>query len=222
VASLRYWDWSDSGGVESRRWFVDQLPWTGLEAWEFMKCKPFQKWTTPTVSWRRRPKFLEDMPWTIDSVPLVSDRFKRFLEEKVPGHAQFLPLRMEGPGVDDEHRFFWAVNWLKCVDCLDLARSMNEYSPEEGGGVFKEWTVIDPHRIPVDVVIGRLDKGGDRMSQVLIRDDLRRAIISAGFTGPQFYGVWHSDDPGAPAPLWSPTSGRVDRDAPAGPWPGYR
>lgn len=59
----------------------------------------------------------------------------------------------------------------------------------------------------------------DAMTHVLIREDLMKKIKKAGFKGPQFRDKWHCTDPEAPAPLWKPGGGRVDRDAPDGPWP---
>ncbi len=219
---MRYFEISSSGGT--RRWFIGDVPWSAKKAsWEFIKCRRIAKWS-PQIVRGNKTRVFEDMPDTVCTTPLASEALKQFLEREAPDTAQFLPVRMEGPNVDEAHRNYWVINWLKSVDCLDKARSLNEYPPEDGGGVFKEWTVIDPSRIPADFVVGRLNMGlgGDTMSRVLIRDDLMHRIIKARFKGPQFTAVWHSNDRGAPAALWKPGGGRVERDAPDGPWPGYR
>lgn len=95
---------------------------------------------------------LEDMPWT-GSVPLVSDRFKKFIEAEAPDHAQFfeaelvLPTKPIDPsdkkymlpkakrlykklypnGFDPEvlrpMQPYYIVNWLHSVDCIDLERT---------------------------------------------------------------------------------------------------
>lgn len=96
---------------------------------------------------------LEDMPWT-GSVPLVSERFKNFIEANAPGHAQFFEAELRLPnkpinpsdkkymlpkgkrlykklypnGFDPEvlrpTQPYYVVNWLHSVDCIDVERSL--------------------------------------------------------------------------------------------------
>jgi len=148
----------------------------------------------------------ESRRWFIDLKPLERD------------HAQFLPVTLEGLGVDEVHREYWLVNWLKRLDCLDESRSMNEY---ESGMVYSGWTVVDPRLFPPNVLVGRLNSKGDHYSQTVIRGDLLAKLIQGKLPGPQIHGVWHSGDRGAPEPLCKPGGGQVERKPPDGPWPGY-
>ncbi len=182
-----------------------------------MKCTPIEEWRRPVYR-GQATKVFEDFPWTVDGTFLVSKSLKSFFEKEAPDHAQFLPVTMEGPAVDEAHREYWLVNWLKRLDCLDESRSMNEY---DSGMVYSEWTVVDPRLFPPDVLVGRLNSKGDHYSQTLIREDLLAKLIQGKFTGPQIHGVWHSGDRGAPEPLWKPGGGQVERKPPDGPWPGY-
>lgn len=213
---MRYLSLSNDGG--RRRWFINECPWHGSSrTWDFMKCKRIRTWRRPTYR-GQATKVFEDFPWTVDGMHLVSKALKSFFEEEAPGHAQFLPVTMKGPGVGRTHRNYWLVNWLKRLDCLDESRSLNHY---DFGPVYAEWTVLDPGRFPPDVLIGRLDTKGDHYPQTLIREDLATKLVRAKFTGPQLNEVWHSRDRGAPAAKWKPGGGQVIRKPPNGPWPGY-
>jgi hypothetical protein len=205
--TLRFFKLSCRGGIERRRWIV-KPPWDFKFEWKLQNGGILETWEEVAVQ-GRQAELLDDMPWSLDSNFFVSDRFREFLEAEVPGHAQFLPVRMEGPGVDEAHRRYWAVNWLHLLDCIDLPRSMDEGT----AGPWMPTVVIDPARIPPDILVGRLKH---RLVTTIIRGDLVKKIKKAKFTGPQFYEVWLSTDQDAPGPIWKPG---VKRDKNSMPWP---
>lgn len=102
---------------------------------DFRRCQRIINWKEPEIR-ASRAKTIEDMPDTVSRTPLASDALRRFLESEVPGAAQFLPVTITAPGLEAAGRQYWIVNCLRVAACLDKARSLNEYEPESGGGVF--------------------------------------------------------------------------------------
>jgi hypothetical protein len=148
--------------------------------------RPMDGWTPPVFAADPPPAF-EDVPWAAGCFLLVSSRLRAFLEAEAPGAAQYLPVVIEGPGAEGAGPYF-AVNWLRTLPCLDEAASMNV---DPTGRRYVEVPVIDPRRAPADAVIGPL---GGYTVVTLVRDDLRKKLKAAGFTGPQFYKIAHSTD----------------------------
>ncbi|MCC5787307.1 MAG: hypothetical protein JJU33_11475 [Phycisphaerales bacterium] len=130
---------------------------------------------------------LEDMPWAMYA-PVVSDRFRAFLEEHAPGHAQYFEVIFKGPKKLIPDRPYFLVNWLHVVDCIDFDKS-DWYEEDEDGDEprydFNE-IVLDPTRVPPEVRIFRL-----RHFEVVTAIDsgLADEIKRAKFTGPQFYRI---------------------------------
>lgn len=190
---MKYSKLTGRGG--SRRWQIfsaDEHWCNRVIGTKFWRGKPYpvDKWPSPPPLWisKKRPQRLEDMPWSVGYFYVVSTRFRAFLERESPGCAQFLPMRIEGPGAEDIKSPYWVVNWLRLFNCLDEEASMNE----DEHGRYVEVPVIDPRRIPADGLIGMLKK---YEVVTLIRDDLRKKIKAAGFTGPQFFDVASIDVP---------------------------
>jgi len=156
---------------------------------------------------------LEDMPWSF-IVPIVSQRFKEFLETEAPGHAEFFEVELVGPkpfdpdslkhmlpkgrrrfkamfpnGFDPEalrpRQPYYVVNWLHALDCIDRERSIRDSAPDDPDITF-EVIEIDPRRVPEDVLIFRPVLF---MVTTYIDTRLAKKILDAGFTGPQFYPI---------------------------------
>ncbi len=121
----------------------------------------------------------------VNSSLTVSDRLRSFFETEAPGAAEYLPIRIEGPGSERASSRYWIMNWLKVFDCLDEEASINT---DDTGRRYVEVPVIDPRRIPPDGVLGVL-KGFEVVQ--LVRNDLRLKLIKAGFTGLWFTKIAH-------------------------------
>ncbi|MBL8875872.1 MAG: hypothetical protein JNM86_08770 [Phycisphaerae bacterium] len=118
----------------------------------------------------------------------MSPRLRSFLEKEAPGAAEYLPVRIEGPG-SEKLPPYWAMNFLKVFNCLDEDESINT---DERGGKFVEVPVIDPSRVPSDGVLGLL--GGFQVLR-LMRADLKRKYEEQKFLGGFFMKVASIDRP---------------------------
>ncbi|MCW5765346.1 MAG: hypothetical protein KIT68_05165 [Phycisphaeraceae bacterium] len=137
------------------------------------------------VHLRRTPAGFRGLPFTVIDIYVASTPLRKFLEQEAPGACEFLPIRIQGPGIESVPHRFWAINWIRVFDCLD-PRSMEQ--TEDGPKVVVP--IIDPSRIPPDGVLGLL---GEYEVVRLIRNDLRLKLIRAGFTGLDFYHIAHSN-----------------------------
>lgn len=131
---------------------------------------------------------VEDMPWC-GMAYVVSKRFRKFLAQEAPGHAQYFEAEVTGAKKSLEKLApalpYSVVNWLHLVDCINLKKS--EYDIDEEPGEQPDYTfyrlVLDPKKVPDDVLIFRLKHDE---TTVVIDARLARKITDAGITGPQF------------------------------------
>lgn len=133
-------------------------------------------------------KTIEDVLSPVEDYYLVSPRLREFLEKHAPGAAEFLPIRIEGPGSERRPQY-WAINFLRVLNCLDEDESINT---DACGGKFVEVPVIDPSRVPPDGVLGLL--GGFQVLR-LMRHDLKRKYEEQKFLGGFFSKVASIDRP---------------------------
>lgn len=211
----RFMTLSCSGGNECKRWMVSP-GWDVTTEMSVRRRALISEWSEASAIVESKGGIqIEDMPWSIDNNFIISDRFRKFLEREAPGHAQFLGIRFTGPAKLVPKERYWLVNWLKEIDCLDRARSMEEGT----AGPYVKWVVIDPARVPDDVLVGYVVGA---LPDLFMRGDLIRKIKKAGVTGPQFRELWYSTDADAPPPSWRPGRRRPESERPAKPWPGYR
>jgi hypothetical protein len=125
---------------------------------------------------------VDDYPAVGDGYVVVSQIVRELWEAEAPGAAQYLPIRLEGPGVVKQ---YWAVNWLCLIDCLD-----EQSYDEDANGRFVQVPIIDANRIPDDQVLGAVK---DFTPLRILRNDLRLKMIKAGITGVRFSKVAHAD-----------------------------
>jgi hypothetical protein len=113
---------------------------------------------------RRTPRFkvvpplrrVEDMPWC-GAAHVVSSWFRRFLQREAPGHAQFFRAEVTGPKrllsmLAAAEPYYYVVNWLHLIDCIDLRKS--EYDVEE-----------EPGEEPDDIFFRLVLNSGDTISE---------------------------------------------------------
>lgn len=131
---------------------------------------------------------VEDMPWC-GMAHVVSNRFRRFLQQEAPGHAQFFKAELTGSkkllqAVSPACPYY-VVNWLHVVDCIDLKKTqydLNDELDEDPDYTFFRLT-LSPAKVPRDVSIFRLKH---EVGTVVIDAQLANKIEAAGITGPQF------------------------------------
>ncbi|MCB9844665.1 MAG: hypothetical protein H6811_01580 [Phycisphaeraceae bacterium] len=151
-----------------------------------------------------------DLATDLTYMYVISSRLRSFLEAEAPGAAEYLPVRFEGPRSEEIPEPYWAMNWLRVLDCMDEDACTNI---DEDGKPFIVVPVIDPAKAPEDGVLGLL--GGYTVMK-LIRNDLRLKMQKAGFTGIWFMRLSHSRDPFSPQYR---LVGRPDKDPPPPPPP---
>lgn len=147
---------------------------------------PIDDWDGSLTVRCEEPGPLEDFPWANEHV--ASDRLRLLMEKHAPRCAQYLPLTvMLYDGTPSQDRY-WLVNWLHTVDFCD--RRCSDYATNGEHTSYFD-VVVDGAAIPDHKPICRM---AGSPSFVVIRDDIKRAIESAGITGCQFYSVRMLDD----------------------------
>ncbi len=128
----------------------------------------------------------EDFPWIYDSVPIVSDRMRSFLESEAPEHVDFLPIRATFRAKPFTGQRYWIMVCRHIIECIDFERS--EFSPIEGAPhrlSFSHIELFEP-AIPKKTAIFRTAFNTDA---IYVRESFRDAIIASGLTGCQFYNI---------------------------------
>lgn len=137
---------------------------------------------------------LEDMPWSLHC-EVVSDRFRKFIEEHAPEHAQFFQVDFYGPKKLLPTQPYYIINWIRVIDCIDMQKSDYErYEILGSNGVFRNRfysIVIDENRVQDDVKVFRLKHCEHYVG---IRDDFAKQMRAAGLTGIQIYDLPHRHD----------------------------
>lgn len=132
---------------------------------------------------------VEDMPWC-GMAYVVSERFRKLLKEKAPGHAQFFKAEVTGPKKQVAMLApalpYHVVNWLHVVDCIDMKKSEYDADDDGEGEYLFSRVVLDATRVPEDVLIFRLRQDE---TTTMIDAALAKKIRKAGITGPQFYNL---------------------------------
>jgi hypothetical protein len=121
-------------------------------------------------------------------VPVVSERFREFLERRAPGHAQFFPVRLEGPAELLPKSPYYVVNWTKILPAIDMDKSVYRRRPLYKGSTQEfisfDSIIIDERSVPVNVRAFRLEKFS---VAVVIDTEFANEIKEYGLTGVQFY-----------------------------------
>lgn len=190
-----FWKWSYTGANRHGRTLVRAVDeeWSrykGCGLWIGRRKSAKAVWQSPPPVFRILNKFkvVEDLLLAVEDYYLVSPRLREFLEKEAPGAAEFLPIRIEGPG-SDRLPPYWAINFMRVFSCLDEDESINT---DETGRRFVEVPVIDPSKVPPDGVLGLL--GGFQVLR-LMRHDLKRKYEEQKFLGGFFSKVASIDRP---------------------------
>lgn len=192
---VSYWSWNYDGSNRHGRTSVtavdeDWSRYKGCGLWIGRRRSATKSWPDPAPTFKVLNNFktIEDLLWPLEDYYLVSPRLREFLEKEAPGAAEYLPVRIEGPG-SDRLPPYWAMNFLRVFNCLDEDESINT---DETGRRFVEVPVIDPLRVPPDGVLGLL--GGFQVMR-LMRHDLKRKYEEQKFLGGFFSKVASVDRP---------------------------
>ncbi|MCO6438434.1 MAG: hypothetical protein J5J06_15195 [Phycisphaerae bacterium] len=122
------------------------------------------------------------MPWIIQGHTIVSDRLKEMIEQKFPGHAQFVPTQLSQNQVIQA---YWVVNWLHVLEVFDL-NSVGYYDEDGDYQFYDARPAIPIRRIPAEVHVFRPFM---LQSRQVVSSTFRDVVETHGFTGPQFYDI---------------------------------
>ncbi len=119
------------------------------------------------------------------SWPIISDKFRRLLEEIVETDVQFFPAPLWDEITQERISGYWIINVLKRVSCVDMDKSVYEFFPETDIiQSFDKWC-LTRELIP-DASIFRPDEGA---AEIFVTDEIVRLAVHANITGIAFEEV---------------------------------
>lgn len=149
---------------------------------------------------------VEDCPWAMPTMFVVSDRLRGILEVAAPDNCQFFPMKLWHNGRPCP-LVYWAM-YVDSVDCADQEKSGRSGSLIVDPVIIEDQVPTSTHVFRVKIGID--SKGADFSSSgILVRDALRRTLKKEKVTGCGFYQPpkpsepWDvsetlTSDPGAP------------------------
>lgn len=185
---LRYFEFSDKGGDFDSPRCMGRIYLRGTRPWEIgRRGQRITSWYHRNVVRLIDASPLQDMPWIIGYVQVISDRLRLFLEATAPDCVQYLPLRAFHGREELPLYNYWVANWLPVVDCIDW-RLSKVWS--KGAKAKLIWPrIIDlnrTHGVPLLIV-------KEQHGLLLIRSDLKEMLQREGITGCQ-YGTIEQHD----------------------------
>lgn len=126
------------------------------------------------------------------TVPIVSLRLKQALEKITRDEVEFIAVEVAGMTAEQrvQHGEFFIMNVCKQVECLDPARSMVTYYPDDNYGgkdagkismIYR--LVLDPTRIVGDEHIFRLP---EYPFVIIVSEKVRDIVLENNYTGMRF------------------------------------
>lgn len=114
----------------------------------------------------------------------VAEKVKEAMQGALVGKAEFLPFTLVTGKGKPLAGTYWVVNVLEIHDCVDRDKTEGSASGARPGGYAEiRKLVLDDDKIPKDVNVFRIDP---RPEILVVRDDLRSALESGGFSGIRF------------------------------------
>lgn len=123
---------------------------------------------------------IQDCPWPVMSMFMISDRVRVILDDIAPNNCQFFPVSLWRNGAKIDI-VYW-IMYVDSIDCVDPTRS------EWMGDRINEPFIVED-RVPVDTHIFRAwypEKSFSGMS-IFVRDRVRRVLKREKVTGCFFY-----------------------------------
>jgi hypothetical protein len=124
---------------------------------------------------------LPDNVRNVDSVAVVSNNLKEFIESWQPRDVEYLPVKIidhKGKVASEKH---FVVNPINLQDCLDTNKSGCKWSDIVRDKIYElEKLIIDESRIAAETLVFRMKY---YYRPILVRRDLADAISQQGFTG---------------------------------------
>lgn len=194
---LRFFSWYPAGDFDAKgrpdpNWSVDepQLP-TGIHWWDLDAGRYIDDWPSDVVAEFDEDVEPTDFPLADHLLPLHSPRLKDLIaREGLLGDVQYLPLRLRGRQAGLIVEGYCVANYLCVLDCLDRGRSQYETWTKDNLLFWeKRESMLGTFRDIYKCVLDRSQIAANRLfrlwgwSTVLVREDVKAAIESAGITG---------------------------------------
>lgn len=127
---------------------------------------------------------MKDAIYNQVGVLTVAEKLKDALQAALVGKAEFLPFTLVSGKGKPVAGTFWVVNVLEVHDCVDRDKTEGSASSVDPGGYTEiRKLALDEKKLPKEVNILRL---APLPELLVVRDDLRSALESGGFSGIRF------------------------------------
>lgn len=179
---MNYYEWL--GELDSAEINFPDLEFNGF--W-MVEGKPVIGWTDYMIAvymCAATPRF--EFGMALNSWPIFSPAMQALMERLTPGVIQFLPFRFQRLNGKDQVAGYCVGQILRVVDCLDRQRTSvrNNWEPINAGGDFGVMRPFALSRSGIgDEKLFRIQ---GKRGTIVIREDVRHAIESAGFSGQRF------------------------------------
>lgn len=158
-----------------------------LDPWQFKEGRPVELGCIP-----RFPLDVAGHPldfcWAAFSIPVVHARFVELFTSLRVKEVQFIPAQIEGASGT-----WYILNAVETIRCIDDARSGQvQYWKPEDNRPDKQGEYRAVHRMRIDPSKAgstRVFRPWGWRVALIIAEDIKRAIESAGFTGTRFVEV---------------------------------
>lgn len=186
---MNYYEWL--GELDSAEINFPDLEFNGF--W-MVEGKPVIGWTDYMIAvymCAATPRF--EFGMALNSWPIFSPAMQALMERLTPGVIQFLPFRFQRLNGKDQVAGYCVGQILRVVDCLDRHRTQvdNNWQPINSYGDFG---VLRPFVLSRSLIGDeKLFRIQGNCGRIVIREDVRHAIESAGFGGQRFDPVECSD-----------------------------
>ncbi len=129
-----------------------------------------------------------DFSWAAFAIPVVHDRFARLFQQLRVADTQFIPAQVEG-----HEGTYFILNALRIIRCIDDARCTEvqywkpEHKQPEKLGQYR--SVVGLRIDPSKVGDARIFRTWGWRIALIVSDDIKQAIESAGLSGARFVEV---------------------------------
>jgi hypothetical protein len=173
-------------GCQNDAFTFDDDDWKSENADRFYGSDPIINALKCPVVHYTKLKCLKNDYLTYGSLDAVSAELANFLQDKI--HAEFIPMQGVYKGEPYTERQFYLVHLLDHLEPLDLTRSIyGKFTNESTGKTF----IVDIDKLIIDHYKTN-HSAAFEMSPLgfyLYREDICRAILSAGFKGMSFIPI---------------------------------
>ncbi len=191
---MRYYGWWANSERNGIVWHVHARGWKDdFELGErLLEARPFspEEWDSEAIAFWDEEFPLTDLPFD-PNIPFHSPRLRALLERLGLGKdIQYLPIRILGEKTGQEVGVYYIANYLRCIPCLDLERSIYgrygehpqdfEVFSDRIGQISHVWKAVLRQEAIRNACLFRVEEW---KYIVVVREDVKAAMEEEGITG---------------------------------------